>query len=110
MLRDEGLVLGALLLVRSVASYWQQAFLWEAAVNAAYWLRVYVFERVLERDLAFFEDGGAISAGDIAYRITAEAADVSDTMYAVLNVREFSLICCCGYNAQYIPVLVLNFV
>lgn len=79
-------------------------------MNAAYWLRVYVFERVLERDLAFFEDGGAISAGDIAYRITAEAADVSDTMYAVLNVREFSLICCCGYNGQYIPVLVLNFV
>ncbi|XP_059463489.1 ABC transporter B family member 29, chloroplastic isoform X1 [Corylus avellana] len=85
-LRDEGLVLGALVLVRLVASYWQQALLWDAALNAVYRIRCYVFERVLERDLAFFECGdGSISAGDIAYRITAEAADVADTVHAVLN-------------------------
>jgi putative ABC transport system ATP-binding protein len=88
-LRDEGLVLGALVLARLVASYWQQALLWDAALNAVYRIRCYVFERVLERDLAFFECGdGSISAGDIAYRITAEAADVADTVHAVLNVSE----------------------
>jgi putative ABC transport system ATP-binding protein len=85
-LRKQGLLLGALLLSRFVASYWQQAFLWDAALNAAYWIRIYVFERVLQRDLTFFEGSGAVSAGDIAYRITAEAADVADTVYALLNV------------------------
>jgi putative ABC transport system ATP-binding protein len=87
-LRKQGLLLGALLLSRFVASYWQQAFLWDAALNAAYWIRIYVFERVLQRDLTFFEGSGAVSAGDIAYRITAEAADVADTVYALLNVSE----------------------
>lgn len=33
----------------------------------------------------FFEGGGAVSSGDVAYRITAEAADVADTLYALLN-------------------------
>lgn len=49
-------------------------------------VRVYVFERVLQRDLGFFEGGNGVSSGDIAYRITAEANDVADTVYAVLNV------------------------
>ena len=85
-LRDQGLVLGALLLVRFVASYWQQAFLWDAALNAGFRIRLHVFDQVLQRDLAFFESSGAVSSGDIAYRITAEAADVADTIYAILNV------------------------
>ena len=55
-------------------------------MNAAYRIRIYVFERVLQRDLTFFEGSGAVSGGDIAYRITAEAADVTDTVYALLNV------------------------
>lgn len=98
-LRDEGLVLGALLLARLVASYWQQALLWDAALNAVYRIRCHVFERVLERDLAFFECGaGSVSAGDISYRITAEAADVADTVHAVLNVSEGFL---CLFNLYY---------
>ncbi|KAL6988439.1 hypothetical protein U1Q18_014189 [Sarracenia purpurea var. burkii] len=84
-LREEALVLGALALVRLVASYWQQAFLWDAALKAVYKIRVYAFERVLQRDLGFFEGGGGVSAGDIAYRITSEASDVADTVYALLN-------------------------
>ncbi|KAG2279222.1 hypothetical protein Bca52824_050442 [Brassica carinata] len=41
--------------------------------------------RGLERELEFFEGGNGISSGDIAYRITAEASEVSDTIYALLN-------------------------
>lgn len=112
-LRDEGLVLGALVLVRLVASYWQQALLWDAALNAVYRIRCDVFERVLERDLAFFEcGGGSVSAGDIAYRITAEAADVADTVHAVLNVSEgflclFNLYFGCNvlYNRVYVGLI-----
>lgn len=66
--------------------YWQQAFLWEAALKAAYRVRVHVWEKVLERDLGFFEGAGAKQTGDVAYRITAEASDVADSVYAVLNV------------------------
>ncbi|XP_042510154.1 ABC transporter B family member 29, chloroplastic isoform X2 [Macadamia integrifolia] len=84
-LTEEGLVFGVLILVRLVANYWQQALLWDATLNSVYKIRVYVFERVLQRDLGFFEGGGAVSAGDIAYRITAEASDVSETVYALLN-------------------------
>ncbi|KAJ4970762.1 hypothetical protein NE237_003861 [Protea cynaroides] len=84
-LTKEGLVFGVLVLVRLVAVYWQQAFLWDAALNSVYKIRVYVFERVLQRDLGFFEGGGGVSAGDIAYRITAEASGVADTVYALLN-------------------------
>ncbi|KAF5747796.1 ABC transporter family protein [Tripterygium wilfordii] len=84
-LRDEGLVLGALFLVRLISSYLQQAVLWDAALNVMYEIRVYVFQRVLERELGFFEGGSGVSPGDIAYRITAEAADVADTIYALLN-------------------------
>ena len=72
---------------RLVAGYGQHALLWDAALKAVYEVRVHVFDRVLERELGYFEgrEGGA-SAGDIAYRITAEASDVADTLYAVLNV------------------------
>nr|XP_011467282.1 PREDICTED: ABC transporter B family member 29, chloroplastic isoform X1 [Fragaria vesca subsp. vesca] len=84
-LKNEGLVLGVLVLARLVAVYWQQAFLWEAALKAAYRVRVHVWEKVLERDLGFFEGAGAKQTGDVAYRITAEASDVADTVYAVLN-------------------------
>ncbi|KAF8403308.1 hypothetical protein HHK36_011410 [Tetracentron sinense] len=85
LLTKEGLVLGVLVLIRLVANYWQQAFLWDAALNSEYKIRVYVFEKVLQRDLGFFEGGGAVLAGDIAYRITSEASDVADTIYALLN-------------------------
>ncbi|XP_068656810.1 ABC transporter B family member 29, chloroplastic isoform X2 [Aristolochia californica] len=81
----EGMTLAVLVLVRCAASYLQQAFLWEAALNSAYRIRVDVFRRVLERDLSFFEGTGGVAVGDIAYRITAEASDVADTVYAVLN-------------------------
>ncbi|XP_059595152.1 ABC transporter B family member 29, chloroplastic isoform X2 [Vitis vinifera] len=84
-LRDEGLVLGVLLLARLVASYWQQAFLWDAALNSVYKVRVFAFDKVLQRDLEFFEGGDAVSPGDIAYRMTAEASDVADTVHALLN-------------------------
>ncbi|XP_073290372.1 ABC transporter B family member 29, chloroplastic [Primulina huaijiensis] len=84
-LKNEGLVLGVLVLARILASYLQHAFLWEAALNCAYKIRVYVFNRVLGRDLDFFEGGNGILPGDIAYRITAEASDVADTVYSLLN-------------------------
>ncbi|XP_073154035.1 ABC transporter B family member 29, chloroplastic isoform X2 [Henckelia pumila] len=84
-LKNEGLVLGVLVLARIVANYLQHAFLWEAALNCAYKIRVHVFNRVLGRDLDFFEGGNGILPGDVAYRITAEASDVTDTVYSLLN-------------------------
>ncbi|KAG7017464.1 ABC transporter B family member 29, chloroplastic, partial [Cucurbita argyrosperma subsp. argyrosperma] len=84
-LLDEGLVLGILVFARFVASYCQEALIWDAALNAIYEIRVRVFERVLAMDLEFFEGGNGVSAGDIAYRITAEASDVADTVYSLLN-------------------------
>ncbi|XP_027173382.1 ABC transporter B family member 29, chloroplastic [Coffea eugenioides] len=84
-LRDQGLILGVLVLVRIISSYLQQAFLWDAALNCVYNIRVSVYRRVLERDLGFFEGKNGVSAGDIAYRITAESADVADTIYSFLN-------------------------
>lgn len=44
-----------------------------------------MFDRVLQRELAFFEGNDAVSSGDIAYRITAEASDLAATLYALLN-------------------------
>ncbi|XP_057960823.1 ABC transporter B family member 29, chloroplastic isoform X2 [Malania oleifera] len=85
LLREQGLVLGVLFLARLLANYWQQAFLWDAALNLVYEIRLYVFRRVMQRDLAFFEGGGGVSAGDIAYRITAEASDVANAVYSLLN-------------------------
>lgn len=84
--RNEGLLLGALLANKMVASYLQQAFLWEAALTAVSKLRVDVFRKVLEGDLVFFEGGDAVYAGDIAYRITAEASDVACILYCLLSV------------------------
>lgn len=83
--------MGVLLLVRLVASYWQQAFLWDAALNSVYKVRVFVFDKVLQRDLEFFEGGDAVSPGDIAYRMTAEASDVADTVHALLNVSNSNI-------------------
>ncbi|KAK0585766.1 hypothetical protein LWI29_033781 [Acer saccharum] len=84
-LRNQGLVLAAFVLARLVAIYGQQALLWDAALNSEYDIRVHVFDKVLERELGFFEGGSGVPAGDIAYRITAEADDVADTVYALLN-------------------------
>ncbi|CAJ2672720.1 unnamed protein product [Trifolium pratense] len=80
-----GLALGCLVLVRLIATYAQHALLWEASLNAVYDVRVHVFDRVLNRELAFFEANDAVSTGDIAYRITAEASDLAVTLYALLN-------------------------
>lgn len=44
-----------------------------------------MFDRVFQRDLGFFEGNDGVPAGDIAHRITAEVADVADTLYALLN-------------------------
>ncbi|XP_023637002.1 ABC transporter B family member 29, chloroplastic isoform X1 [Capsella rubella] len=84
-LKGECLVLAGLVLTKVVAYYLQQAFLWEAALNTVYKIRVFAYRRVLERELEFFEGGNGISSGDIAYRITAEASEVADTIYALLN-------------------------
>ncbi|KAF3504160.1 hypothetical protein F2Q69_00045694 [Brassica cretica] len=84
-LRNSALVLAALFLARAVAGYLQQAYLWEASLNSVYKIRVFAYRRVLERELEFFEGGSGISSGDIAHRITAEASEVSDTIYALLN-------------------------
>ncbi|KAI7754948.1 hypothetical protein M8C21_026761 [Ambrosia artemisiifolia] len=67
-------------------NYFQQSLLWEAALRAVYRVRVSVFERVLGRDLGFFEGSQGVKVGDVAYRITAEASDVADTIFALLNV------------------------
>uniref|UniRef100_A0A803L2V5 ABC transporter B family member 29, chloroplastic n=1 Tax=Chenopodium quinoa TaxID=63459 RepID=A0A803L2V5_CHEQI len=82
-------ILASYFVVRLVANYLQQAFLWEAAFNSAYKIMVYVFQRVLERDLGFFEGGDdhgvVVSSGDISHRITSEASDVAETIFALLN-------------------------
>ncbi|KAL8260461.1 hypothetical protein R6Q59_028414 [Mikania micrantha] len=67
------------------SSHKKQSLLWEAALRSVYRIRVCVFERVLQRDLGFFEGGSGKSVGDVAYRITAEASDTADTIYALLN-------------------------
>ncbi|KAM0034711.1 putative bacterial ABC-type protein transporter [Helianthus debilis subsp. tardiflorus] len=84
-LRTEGLVIGGLWLVRLVANYMQQSLIWEAALKSVYRVRVYVFERVLRRELGFWEGGEGKMVGDVSYRITAEGSDVADTVFALLN-------------------------
>ncbi|KAJ4840805.1 ABC transporter B member 29, chloroplastic [Turnera subulata] len=84
-LRKDGAVLAALFLAKLAATYWQQSLLWEAALSAGFEMRVFVFERVLGRELGFFEGRSGVSPGDVAYRITAETADIVDTLYALLN-------------------------
>ncbi|XP_008669448.1 ABC transporter B family member 29, chloroplastic isoform X3 [Zea mays] len=81
-----GVALAAFASARAAATYAQQAFLWEAALQAAGRLRERAFERLLERDLEFFEGRGGVAAGDIAHRITDEADDVADALFSVLNV------------------------
>lgn len=78
--------MGALFAVRLISNYLQQAFLWTAALSSACKIRVFVFRKVLQRELGFFEGEGAVASGDVAYRITAEASDVADTVYSLLNV------------------------
>lgn len=85
-LRCEGMILSLLVLIRIVSNYLQQASLWEAALNSVYNIRIYVFNKVLERDSGFFESENGILPGDVAYRITAEAKDIADTVYSLLNV------------------------
>ncbi|KAH9624931.1 hypothetical protein KSS87_008711 [Heliosperma pusillum] len=86
-IKYDGAFIAGLFGVRLVSSYLQQACLWEAAFNCSYKIRVHVFQRVLERDLGFFDggDNGGVSAPDIAHRITSEASDVAVTVFALLN-------------------------
>ncbi|XLU46929.1 ABC transporter B family member 29, chloroplastic [Arachis ipaensis] len=110
-LRSQGLILLCLVAARLVSGYGQHALLWDAALKTVYEVRVHVFDRVLERELGYFEgrEGGA-SAGDIAYRITAEASDVADTVYSVLNTIVPSTLQLSAMMAQMIvisPVLSL---
>lgn len=84
-LQKEALILAVVFLVRTIASYLQQVFLWDGALKCVYEVRVFVYEKVLQRDLGFFEGKDGMSSGDIAYRITAEADDVADTVYSLLN-------------------------
>ncbi|PUZ47061.1 hypothetical protein GQ55_7G132300 [Panicum hallii var. hallii] len=81
-----GLALAAFASARAAAAYAQQALLWEAALRAAGRLRERAFERLLERDLAFFEGREGVAAGDVAHRIADEADDVADAVFSVLNV------------------------
>lgn len=104
-LREECLVLGGLFFVRLVGNYLQQAFLWEAALNCVYKMRVCVFRKVLQRDLGFFEGESGIAAGDVAYRITAEASDVADTVYSLLNTIVPSSL---QLSAMAVQMLVIN--
>ncbi|KAL6885903.1 hypothetical protein ACP4OV_010164 [Aristida adscensionis] len=80
-----GLELAVFASARAAAAYAQQTFLWEAALRAAARLRERAFERLLARDLAFFERREGLAAGDVAHRITDEADDVADALYSVLN-------------------------
>ncbi|KAE8774727.1 ABC transporter B family member 29, chloroplastic [Hordeum vulgare] len=77
--------LAALASARAAAAYVQQALLWEAALRAVARLRGRAFERLLARDLAFFDGREGMAPGDIAHRITDEADDVADAVYSVLN-------------------------
>ncbi|XP_016542988.1 ABC transporter B family member 29, chloroplastic isoform X3 [Capsicum annuum] len=104
-LREECLVLGGLFIVRLIGNYLQQVFLWEASLNCVYKMRVCVFRKVLERDLEFFEGENGISAGDVAYRITAEASDVADTVYSLLNTIVPSSL---QLSAMAVQMLVIN--
>lgn len=99
----QGFALGGLVLVRLIATYAQHALLWEASLNAVYDVRVHVFDRVMQRELAFFEGNDAVSSGDIAYRITAEASDLAATLYALLNVSFILL-----YYYHYCRIIILR--
>jgi ABC-type multidrug transport system fused ATPase/permease subunit len=79
--------LAMLVSTRSVVQYWQQAFLWEAVLNVTYKVRSYVYEKVLQRDMTFFEGRHAVAAGDVAFRITTESEDMGDTVYSLIHVK-----------------------
>lgn len=101
----EVMKLASLGVVRSVACYLQQAYLWEAALRAVCKIRVDVFGKLLHRDLGFFEGRGGIPTGEVAHRITAEAKDVADTVFALLNVSTSSLNnTVCGRYSPVIPI------
>ncbi|XP_072950852.1 ABC transporter B family member 29, chloroplastic isoform X3 [Typha angustifolia] len=100
----EGLILAALAATRCVAAYLQQGFLWEASFRSAYRVRAHVFDRVLERDLGFFEGNTGVPAGDVAFRITSEASDVADTVYALLNTIVPTTLQLIAMSAQMVMV------
>ncbi|XP_072950851.1 ABC transporter B family member 29, chloroplastic isoform X2 [Typha angustifolia] len=101
----EGLILAALAATRCVAAYLQQGFLWEASFRSAYRVRAHVFDRVLERDLGFFEGNTGVPAGDVAFRITSEASDVADTVYALLNTIVPTTLQLIAMSAQMVMVI-----
>lgn len=97
--------LAALLAARFVACYAQHALLWEASLSAVYNLRLHVFERVVHRELAYFEGNRGASAGDVAYRITAEASDLAVTLYTLLNTIVPSIL---QLSAMMMQMLVIS--
>lgn len=67
-------------------------------------VRVHVFREVVEGDLGIFEGRFGVSSGDVAYRITAEAADVADTVYYLLNAIVPSLLQLSAMTAQMLAI------
>lgn len=55
------------------------------AFRVSFEIRRHVFGRVLANDMAYFESKEGAASGDISYRITAEAQDTGNTVYALLE-------------------------
>ncbi|CAI5531822.1 unnamed protein product [Closterium sp. Naga37s-1] len=94
--RATGVVL-VLVGARSAATYWQDAWLWEAASGVTLAVRSQAWLHLLGADLGFFEGRGggkaagrgsgrggggtgpaAVATGDLVYRLTAEAREVGE--------------------------------
>eukprot|EP00850_Spirogloea_muscicola_P013182 SM000088S23723 [mRNA] locus=s88:287334:290931:+ [translate_table: standard] len=91
LLRHTGVLL-AVVAARSVALYFQSAWLWEAALGATLAMRRFVFAAVQRLDMERFEGRGSVPVGDTAYRLTAEAEDAGDTIYAFLHMLVPSIV------------------
>eukprot|EP00850_Spirogloea_muscicola_P012330 SM000079S22448 [mRNA] locus=s79:153947:157506:- [translate_table: standard] len=91
LLRHAGVLL-AVVAARSVALYFQSAWLWEAALGATLAMRRFVFAAVQRLDMERFEGRGSVPVGDTAYRLTAEAEDAGDTIYAFLHMLVPSIV------------------
>eukprot|EP00850_Spirogloea_muscicola_P015799 SM000124S25931 [mRNA] locus=s124:152276:155799:- [translate_table: standard] len=91
LLRHAGMLL-AIVAARSVALYFQSAWLWEAALGATLAMRRFVFAAVQRLDMDRFEGRGSVPVGDTAYRLTAEAEDAGDTIYAFLHMLVPSIV------------------
>lgn len=59
----------------------------------------------MHRELAYFEGNRGASAGDVAYRITAEASDLAVTLYTLLNTIVPSIL---QLSAMMMQMLVIS--